>query len=313
MPETPLRSRQASISWNAESGEYSQTDKQMTDPEALHTTARRYLREEMDYTPRSMSWHWRTNGDGDRRVITTYHRSSVSAAIEEEVDSIDPRDYRSIEELRAALVRIGRTADDPYLRSVIDARELEGISGDRARFCEYISGVSPVELRLVEPLPYRRLLSQKESMGRWRKLDERWGTSFGSYWYPLRSEPTPPGVLALQEAWFWHEIPPARLAAILAGHGVKQFWQLSGDFRYYIQGEYEVGLESLEAGRGPGPAVEAYWTSGRMDWLVYISHESSVTVAGDWFIKAVKEAWPGWERHLYTGWDYERPAQPSTS
>ncbi len=89
---------------------------------------------------------------------------------------------------------------------------------------------------------------------------------------------------------------------------MKRFWQLDGDHRYYIRGhEYEVGIESLETGSWPGPPVEAYWTSGRMDWLIYISHESSVTVAGDWLIGAVKEAWPDWERHLYTDWDYERP------
>jgi hypothetical protein len=44
-----------------------------------------------------------------------------------------------------------------------------------------------------------------------------------------------------------------------------------------------------------------------MDWLIYASHESSITVAGDWLLEAVKAEWPEWEQHLYTGWDYKRP------
>lgn len=83
-------------------------------------------------------------------------------------------------------------------------------------------------------------------------------------------------------------------------------WQLGNDSRHFVSGEYEVDLELLELGPA-GPPVEAYWTSGTLDWLLYISHEDSVTIAGDWLVAAVKEVWPEWDQHRYTGWDYERP------
>ncbi len=52
---------------------------------------------------------------------------------------------------------------------------------------------------------------------------------------------------------------------------------------------------------------EGYWTSEGMDWLLYASHEGSITVAGDWLLEAVKSIWPAWRKHLYTGWDRQPP------
>ncbi len=41
---------------------------------------------------------------------------------------------------------------------------------------------------------------------------------------------------------------------------------------------------------------------------LYQSHEYSLTVAGAKLLHAIKKAWPEWDKHLYTGWDYVRPA-----
>ncbi len=40
-----------------------------------------------------------------------------------------------------------------------------------------------------------------------------------------------------------------------------------------------------------------------MDWLMYASHEGSLTIAGDWLIEEVRAAWPEWEQHLYAPYD----------
>jgi len=45
---------------------------------------------------------------------------------------------------------------------------------------------------------------------------------------------------------------------------------------------------------------ETYWSSGELDWLVYSSHEESITFAGRWLVGAVKAAWPTWSERLYT-------------
>jgi hypothetical protein len=33
--------------------------------------------------------------------------------------------------------------------------------------------------------------------------------------------------------------------------------------------------------------------------------ESSIAFAGAWLVEEVKRRWPGWERRVYTGYDYE--------
>ena len=50
---------------------------------------------------------------------------------------------------------------------------------------------------------------------------------------------------------------------------------------------------------------ETYWSSRELDWLVYVSHESSIAFTGTWLVEEVKRRWPGWERRAYTGYDYD--------
>lgn len=45
--------------------------------------------------------------------------------------------------------------------------------------------------------------------------------------------------------------------------------------------------------------AEGYWTDASLDWLVYASHESSVTVAGERLLPELRRRWPDWRRHLY--------------
>ena len=50
-----------------------------------------------------------------------------------------------------------------------------------------------------------------------------------------------------------------------------------------------------------GGSGEQYSTSEPSDWLVYASHESSITIAGDWLTAIFKEKWPEWMQHTYQG------------
>ncbi len=46
----------------------------------------------------------------------------------------------------------------------------------------------------------------------------------------------------------------------------------------------------------------------KWEWVLHQSHEQSLTVAGDRLLNPIKKAWPQWNEHLYTGWDYVRPS-----
>lgn len=136
-------------------------------------------------------------------------------------------------------------------------------------------------------------------------MRELWGVQERRYWHPLIRLDLPPNVIALQQAWFDDAVPLATLHHILEEHGVTRFWEL----REYGP-EYELDLAEMEAAY---TEAESYWTSGTMDWLIYASHESSITVAGAWLISKVEAAWPAWEQHVYTGWDYPLPPRKPRS
>ena len=42
-----------------------------------------------------------------------------------------------------------------------------------------------------------------------------------------------------------------------------------------------------------GAGEEGFWTGGESDWLVYVSHENSITLAGAWLVSAFENAVPG--------------------
>jgi hypothetical protein len=45
--------------------------------------------------------------------------------------------------------------------------------------------------------------------------------------------------------------------------------------------------------------AEGYWTSADLDWIIYASHEASVTLGG-WLVGRVKALWPSWDAHVWT-------------
>ena len=50
---------------------------------------------------------------------------------------------------------------------------------------------------------------------------------------------------------------------------------------------------------------EGWWTSGDLSWMVYVSHESSITFGGLPLIDLLRPRLAGFERFLYRGWDPE--------
>ena len=43
--------------------------------------------------------------------------------------------------------------------------------------------------------------------------------------------------------------------------------------------------------------------SGTMNWMVYASHESSITFGGSWLIEGMRRCLPLFDKYLYRGWD----------
>ncbi len=277
----------------------------MTPAQDLHTAARHYC---MD---RSSMWRSYYNEERDQREsdglyppgaysylaedYEVFPRYNVLAAILVEVERITPDDVRTADQMRSLLVSAGRTAESPFTQEPDNEIEKRVIAEERELFCGYISRISEDELRSVEPLPYRRVLSSEESQRLGSQLNQRWGVDREDYWHPLISEELPPSVVAFDAHSVQEQVPLAALHDILDRRGIRRLWEL-----HEYGAEYEIDLE-LFAPVYTGS--EGYWTAGEMDWLMYASHEGSLTIAGDWLIEEVRAAWPEWEQHLYAPYD----------
>jgi hypothetical protein len=38
-----------------------------------------------------------------------------------------------------------------------------------------------------------------------------------------------------------------------------------------------------------------------MDWIIYFTHEETVTIGGEWLVETVKTKWKDWKN--YINWD----------
>lgn len=268
----------------------------MDEQEAVHTASRRYCMERwsfwMDrYSQRSISAQHPEAED-------LYPRYHVMDAILADIEGVLPHDVNSVEELRGLLIVAGQTAESMFTHTLSDIAA-RAMQEERDLFCQYVRTLSSRELTAIEPLPYRRTLSNEEHGFLWAQMRARWEMREGHCWHPLMVLDLPYNVIAFQQAWFVDAVPPAALRRILGAHGVTRVWELRE-----FGPEYEIEVADMEPDY---TGAEGYWTSGTMDWLIYASHESSITVAGKWLIEAVKAAWPGWDQHIYTGWDYPLP------
>lgn len=143
----------------------------------------------------------------------------------------------------------------------------------------YITVLGPNDLADVEPLPFRRVISESESNRLWNQLKEVWGVD-GSYWFPLKEGPVPQNVVAFHTDYFKRANGVALLREALHNRGITRVFQV----HEFGDPDYEVELRIFEPGYRDGG--ERYSTSALADWLVYASHESSITVCGDWQICA---------------------------
>lgn len=160
---------------------------------------------------------------------------------------------------------------------------------ERASFSRHVRGLKLSDLSVVAPLPYRRVLTTAESQSIWSRLRSRWEIANG-YWYPI-ADCKPPGVIAFHANAFEKAVTGEQLRAILAERDISRLWEL----REYGP-EYEVDVSLFEP-RYNG--AEGYWSSGDMDWIIYSSHEGSVTVGG-WLVAHVKALWPSCEAHVWS-------------
>jgi hypothetical protein len=139
-----------------------------------------------------------------------------------------------------------------------------------------------------------RTLSDAERDVFWERAASEWDIRT-QYWYPL--EPTSRAdVVAFNASAFHAAVGAEGVRAALGAHGVSRV----------IETHELAELPTREIDVAHADFVyefaEGYWCDGQHDWIVYVSHEDSLTIGGRWLIDAITQQWPEWDRHVWTRW-----------
>jgi hypothetical protein len=140
-------------------------------------------------------------------------------------------------------------------------------------------------------LPYRRVLGASEHKQLHLAFAARWGDWYGG----CANSDAERNAVTLHDIVMEQPGAYDRLRRLLADHGVSRLLEL----REWGDG-YQLDL-SAASFRYNG--AEGFWTPADMTWMVYASHESSITVGGDWLIAGMRRALRQFDDYIYRGWD----------
>jgi len=277
------------------------------DRTALHTAARRYCEERFSewaqtYNELEARGNVRIEGkfkpgwDYSEEAYGVFPRYRVDKAIRIEVERLAPESSNSLEELRSQLISASDIAEARLrteLKSEIARKALREEAEDYKTYTRILSGG---DLLSIAPLPFRRVLADRESKELWNKLKITWGIGDG-YWFPLSEGRTPPNVLAFHVDYLKAINGLALLQEALGQRGISRVFELH-EFGPE-EPDYEIELSIFAPTYRWGG--EQYCTATGVDWVVYASHESSITIAGDWLLEKLKQKWPECTDRTYGG------------
>jgi hypothetical protein len=262
--------------------------------EKLHAAARRYCIDKHHYWTERYDKIVKAGQDRDGSTYTNdaldvFPRYNVLKAILVEIERFTPQDFSTLEEAKELITTTCYLAEDMFTKAPNSPIAEKAMEEERKAFVYFIQTLSEEELDKVELLSYRRVIQTSEKQQIWAELKKAWDIQ-DSYWYPL-SESSPDNVVAFQDKYLLEEVGAVTLRTLFMKHGITRVWEL----REYGP-EYEMELTDFSPYYN---GAEGYWCSQNMDWIIYASHESSITIGG-WLLDEVKRVWPNWKERIWT-------------
>ena len=261
------------------------------DIENLHAAARRYCMERGHFWRKQyfeLDKEGRHNGRSlSDEALNIYPRYNCLDAILVEIEKYTPDDFSSYLEGKDILIYAGNTSESLFTGSQSGIAK-KAMQQERENFIEYIENIDHEQLKTIEPLFYRRVLSESESKSLWAMLQEKWNIQPKSHWYPL-IDLSIDGLIAFQEEAFDHNFGIQNIRHILLKNGIKRVWTLTE-----FGPEYELDISEFEP-LYYHTGTENYSFSQQADWVIYASHEGAITIGGKVLIDEIKTKWPDWK------------------
>ena len=272
---------------------------------ALHTAARSYCEarfyewvqvyEDIQHkenwqVPKLFEPGW----DYSDEAYRTFPRYRIAKNTRIEIERIHVDSGMSLSEMRDLLVAASAKAEAGLQTELTNKLAQAAIREEAEDFRVYVGALTPTELVQVKPLPHRRVLRKEESERLWDGLRKAWSVGSG-YWFPLKEGMMPPNILAFHTDYFLSINGQRILRDTLGRHGVSTVFLL----HEFGDPDYEVELGIFEPGYRDGG--EQFSTTEHADWVVYASHESSITIGGEWLIDEFRRLYPECTRLTYKG------------
>lgn len=276
----------------------------MDNREALHTMARRHCIErhafwaeayrQLDVTGAARKPVDKLKWEYTQQAYVTFPRYLVWEAILNEVERLEPGFSSSLDEFRHELVAAGQRAQTMMTtNTALPSVAGTAMAEEREAFRKFVLSVLEGQLEGVEPLAMRRGFDAKELQRVWAIVNQRWDVTTQHHWWPLREGVLPSAVIAFHTDWFDDE-KIAALRDVLIDHGVAVVWEL----REFGEWGCEQSVRAFDPTYN---GEEGYWTSAGTEWLVYASHESSITLGGEWLLQAFRQRFPACDQFKYQG------------
>ncbi|ENZ80600.1 MULTISPECIES: hypothetical protein [Caulobacter] len=241
----------------------------------LQTFARRTCMERFDHWADIYSLMVR--GDRDRdgpdytdEAYAVFPRYNVAQTVLDHIETLDADALPDCEQLRTLLVHLARNATSDRTRPMANPIQQRAMADEREVLASLFMSVTASELAQVKPLFYRRVLDAR-AVHQWREaIAATWGAPDG-YWYPL-SEKTHASLVALELDRVDDVQLQARIKKFFSANAVRRVIEL----REYDE-SYELdGAAAVLSYTG----AEGFWTAPGNEWIVYCSHEGTITLGG---------------------------------
>jgi hypothetical protein len=277
----------------------------MDEKTALQTAARRYCQarfsewvETYKQLQQKEGWQveklFQPGWSYSNEAYKTFPRYRIANDTLVEIERLVADSSASLNELKASLIEAAAKAQAKLELQLTNRLAQEALREETEDFRIYIETLMRNDLVSVEPLPRRRVLNAEESREIWQDLKRTWHIEEG-YWFPLRNGPIPPHVLAFHTDYLQNIDGLKLIRKELEKRHVSTVFLL----HEFGDPDYEIELGIFEPGYRDGG--EQYSTSEQMDWMIYASHESSITVCGQWLTEIFRKLHPECTERTYGG------------
>lgn len=260
----------------------------MTLTEAMITAARRYCK--THYTQWATRYSQERTGASypvyayTEQDYNLFPRYQLLAAILGEVEKLVGLPFVSLEACRDALVQIGLTAQSLFT-SIDHPVAIAAMHQEREQFIQYLQNLTPEILAQVVPLPYRRRLNEEESRQVRQQLLTRWRYD-GGYWDPLTDNSPWNTLFVAQDALT--ESDRRAICDYICQHATPHLFEITEE-----NTDAEISCKEIDT-----RCYETVYCDEHYNWLLYGSHESTLTFAGDQLLAFVRQLFAGREALL---------------